>query len=637
MANLQNKINAVTNTGFNYADLNTLNGQVSTGNTQSAVNLLNKLNSNITGVGGFSTYNVYGTQTGDIVFQTGDPSVGSGFSNASPTVSKNSVTGAGSSNDASANNSFTVKEANGNDAQLVNDINLQAVTGQNSASYNTGNGTVQTGNATALGNIINMVNSNLNVSNWLMGVVNIYGTLAGNIVLPWSTENSTGNVTASNTGSAGTNVTNDTTGALSTNNATSNTSDSTNFTNNNTADIASTVNATANTGNNTASINTGGGSVTTGNSNTSVSNSTVANTNAVDENGTVWLVIVNDMGKWVGYIMGAPWGATSASNGLPVQQTGGGGSGTYTTDVSNSGTGALSTNNATYNSTSDTSIANNNNAGIVNNITANADTGNNKAQYNTGAGQIQTGNAQVGLNLVNLVNTNVTAKNFAVLLVNVFGNFLGNVVTPGQNYNQTTAAISGDTNNSGTTGSNNNLQGTISPTPTLDPLPSFNTADTNIGGVNATNQTADSQNYSQTYYSYYYPTDTSGSQTQQQQQAGQTQYYYPPSYYQASANVANQRYRLANQAQDYLQQDPQTYILGQNNGQNRMLRGSFVSPAFAKATETSFAGMLLGGAKLNVNESWLSIVPLAFFLILIRRRKRFHLGKYVNALLEVLL
>ncbi len=607
LAQLQNKIDAISNSGFNYANFNTLAGQVFTGDSVASLNLLNKLNSNMTGLGGFSVFNVYDTQFGDIVFKFADGSPVDSFVSSSPTVAKNSVTGPGSNNEALADNSFTVKEANGNDAQLVNDINLAAVTGENSASYNTGNGEIKTGDATALGNIVNLANTNLNVSQWLFGVVNIFGTLAGNIILPQNSADNNGN-----TNSAALLAQNSNTGPLSTNNVTYNANETSNYTSNNTADVLNSLNVTANSGNNTSSVNTGGGSVQSGSSDASVSNTTIANANTVKEEGTVWMVIVNEAGKWVGHIIGAPWGATSASNSLPLVQTGGGsGAQTYSTLVENSATGSLSSNNATYNSTADTTVTSNNTASISNNITANSDTGNNIAGYNTGAGNIETGDAKVGLNLVNMVNTNVIAKKFVAVLVNVLGNFLGNVITPGQ---QNQKLASNNSNGNSQTANSNTLP---IPTPTVYQIPSFNSP-SNIGGLPQTNNqtslladTGSTNNYA----------DNNS--------------YYPQEYEEAVQNVSVKQKRVISQAK-ILSKGPETKYIVMSQA-NKLKRGIFISPAFAKATETSFAGMHLGGATFKVNESWLSVVPLTFLIILLRRRRKIDFSKYLNALLEIIL
>jgi hypothetical protein len=614
LAELQNKIDAISNSGFNYANLNTLDGQVFTGDTVASLNLLNKLNSNMTGLGGFSVFNVYDTQYGDIVFKFAGDS--SSFASASPNVSKNATTGPYSENEAIADSSFTVKEAYGNDATIENDINLQAVTGNNTASYNTGNGSVTTGDATAIGNIINLANTNLNVSQWLIGVVNVFGTLAGNIILP-KNNSASSNTTAQSSVL----VDNQNTGSLSLNDASYTVNNTSSTTMDNSADVTSTLNVTANSGNNAASVNTGGGSVTTGSTDASVSNSTIANTNTVDEDGTVWMIIVNKMGKWVGEIVGNPWGSTAASNALPISQTGSGsGNQNYSTTSQNSNTGYLSDNDATYNSTVNSTTTVENKASISNNITANADTGNNKAEYNTGAGEIETGDAKSGVALVNMVNTNVVAKKFVAVIVNVLGEFVGNVISPDQK--SSVADAGNTTSNSTNTNNANTTTAQPTPTPTVYQLAQFTTVANNIGGLTSSDS------------------NTSFTQVINQAQENADISYQASlnDYQQAVSRVQNTKNQLFYKSKQLTQRFPETYILGSPKT-NTLKRGSFVSPAFAKAVEGSFPGILLGGATWKVNESWLWIVPFALLFIYIRRRKKINIdfGKYLNALLEVVL
>lgn len=598
LAVLQNKIDEISVSGFNYADLNTLQGQVFTGDSVASLNLLNKLNSNMTGLGGFYVFNIYNTYFGDIIFKMADGNLSPSFNSASTTVAKNSVTGPLSTNNALSDSSFTVKEANGNDAQLVNDINLQAVTGGNSASFNTGGGSIKTGDATALGNIVNLANTNLNVSQWLFGVVNIFGTLAGNIVLPEDSENTGTDF------SPAVLAENSSTGPGSTNDVTYNNNSSDSFAVNNSAEITSNLDVSANSGNNSASINTGGGSVSTGLADTSITNTTVANSNTIKEEGTVWMVIVNEMGKWVGHIIGDPWGTNTASNSLPVTQT---------TLAENSATGPFSTNNATYNSTADTSVTSNNTASISNNITANSDTGNNKTEFNTGAGEIETGNAKTGLNLVNMVNTNVVAKKFVAVLVNVLGTFLGDVIPPEQQ-SQQFASNSQAANSSAASSTSDTYQ-----------IPSFNSPTANIGGLPSSNTSSDQGNSQ---------TNLASSTTNADNYTDNNSYYFQE-YEKAVYKVSGSQKKVITQSK-ILSKGPETKYIVMSQA-NNLKRGIFISPAFAKATETSFAGMLLGGATFKVNKSWLSVVPLAFLIILSRRRRRIDFTKYLNALLEIIL
>jgi len=93
----------------------------------------------------------------------------------------------------------------------------------------------------------------------------------------------------------------------------------------------------------------------------------VANTNV--DSGTVWLVIVNDAGNWVGEILGAP-GSDTASSGIALSEDANG-----NVTASNNNNGAGSTNNANDNSSSNSSTTQNNNADINNNVNLSAEHG----------------------------------------------------------------------------------------------------------------------------------------------------------------------------------------------------------------------------------------------------------------------
>lgn len=602
LAQLQNKIDAATKTGFNYANLNTLGGNVFSGNATTQLNLLNKLNSNLSGTGDFKVFNIYDTYIGDIIFKMGD-SLNDSFNNASATVSQNAATGANSTNNAVAENNFEVKEANGNDAKIENDINLSAVSGGNTASFNTGSGNVTTGDASVVGNIINLTNTNLNVSKWLFGIVNIWGTLVGDIILPKeaaSTSNTTPAVYTGNTD----------TGPLSTNNASYTSNNTASFENHNEAVIESSIDTSANTGNNTSSANTGGGNISTGNGNIAVSDSTVANVNTDNSEETVWMIIVNEAGKWVGHILGEPWGATSASNNLPVSQGGNGATQTpaFTTLAENSATGPGSYNNSSYSENNESVTINDNKASITNNITASADTGNNEAIFNTGAGNINTGDANVGLNLVNMANTNVKAKKFITILVNVLGgDFWGNIVPP-----QTDSLPDAET----ILPPEEIINPIVSPTPTayLPPigdtgviLPTLTPIPTIPPVVSAQATTAPIQ------YANY-----------------QINYQFN----QAVSRVNNQKKKVIAQQNQLKYNNNQKIQTAVNN---KYTRGIFLSPAFAKAVESSFPGMLFGGVSLKVNQNWLSIIPFAIFLVILRRRKRLNLSNTISNIIEKIL
>lgn len=608
LAELQNKIDALSTTGFNYANLNTLDGKVVTGDTQAVVNLLNKLNSNLTGIGNFEVYNIYGVQTGNIIFNFLAPD-SNAFTAVPATISKNELSGPGSSNVADASNSFTVKEANGSDAAITNEVTLSAVTGGNSASGNTGSGTIKTGKAIALANLINLTNTNLNVAQWLIGVVNIFGELAGNIILPQEAE-SPANTSNTNSTAGSLLVENSTTGPASSNLSSLATSSQTNFATANSADITSHVEATANSGNNVASFNTGGGVVATGDSDTSVKNTTIVNSNIIAEEGTVWLIIVNEMGKWVGQIVGAPWGTTVASNSLPlISEKGTAGSQTFSTLVANEGTGPLSDNQSSLETQTEESLSTQNQAGITNNIQATADSGNNTASDNTGSGQIESGAAKTGVNLINMANTSVVAKKFVAIFVNVLGSLFGAIVPPNDQGKQllggATTVVQGESNPTSSQSLGGDVSSQGSTTYTLKPTPVL----AHSGEINQ----GTAPQYLYTYAYYYFDTISPS---------------VSPSYNQAVITVAKQKQQVQTQTANYR---------NLSSLQTNLRRGIYLSPNFIKTTESSLPGMLLAGAKINVTQSWLVVVPLAVIIFFFRRRKRYELVKYLHAFLEVIL
>jgi len=327
------------------------------------------------------------------------------------------------------------------------------------------------------------------------------------------------------------------------------------------------------------------------------------------------MVIVNEAGRWVGHILGQLPGVGSASNGLSVAtETAGAGEQSFSVYAGNDVTGPYSTDVSTISTNESTTVENNNNADITNNITASADTGNNQATYNTGAGVISTGDADTALNLVNLANTNVTAKKIVVLLVNVIGDFLGNVIPTG--YGDSTE----QTNNGYNQGGVPDALPTLSPLPTIQPLPDL---DITVDQTTDFDYTPYVQN--QGYY-YEYPASSGGES------------YYPEEYVAAVNNVNYQRYRTY-VLRNYVTATPSPTGTTADSEARVLRRGLFLSNNFAKATQATFPGILLGGVSLRVTSSWLAVLPLALFMLYWRRRKKVNidLTVYLNNILEVIL
>lgn len=168
---------------------------------------------------------------------------------------------------------------------------------------------------------------------------------------------------------AANNCVNNTTGPLSNNFCTLTNSTNVTVNNVNDARIINNVTSRTNTGGNSASTNTLGGNITTGNASSNITVASVANVNTT--NVTVGLTASNN----------------AAGNVI---------------------TGPTSNNTATLTNANRTRVENSNTATVDNTVVADSDTGNNRADTNTGPANIRTGNAWLGIGVANHVNDNAT-------------------------------------------------------------------------------------------------------------------------------------------------------------------------------------------------------------------------------------
>lgn len=420
-ATVNNDLGLTTLTGQNDSSKNVGNTTIKTGDANTSGTIITGVNTNLNGVS-VSEFNVADNHVGDIILDFG---AGCTINcQGSSSQASNTGNGTGSTNDSSVNNLSSDQTFQNNDANVGNTMTLVADAGNNTADKNTNGDTyIQTGDANVDANALTFANNNID-GNIIYGVVNIYGGLQGDIILPQSSIDaacgncSTGSALAENSGN----------GSDSTNNASTNstTSDTTNQINN--ANINNNLTFNATTGDNTTGGNTGGDNlIQTGAANVNAQAINVANTNI--DGGDVWLVIINNGGQWSGQLIGAPAGSLFA-----------GSDGTqFTVDadgniiVTNSGNGSGSTNNATATSTTNNSTTQTNNANITNNINLSANTGGNSASKNTGGDSvIKTGNANIIANIVNFANNNIKGNGkLIVTVVNVFGSWVGDFLTPG--------------------------------------------------------------------------------------------------------------------------------------------------------------------------------------------------------------
>ena len=245
--------------------------------------------------------NIFGDLIGDIFF----PENVSICCLADTTV-KNVGNGDGSTNTTNVNIDSTDTTTQTNDANILNNINLDATTGDNMTSSNTkGTNSVTTGDASIDAQLINIANTNIAGGLWWLVIVNEAGKWVGKIL------GSDGNFyggsdgfefTVNDAGEVA--VTNSDNGAGSTNTGTVNQTTNNTTEQTNTANIVNNVDLSANTGGNSASRNTGGNnSITTGDANIIANIVNFVNNN-ITGGGMLFVNVVNVFGSWLGDFVG---------------------------------------------------------------------------------------------------------------------------------------------------------------------------------------------------------------------------------------------------------------------------------------------------------------------------------------------
>lgn len=262
-----------------------------------------------------------------------------------------------------------------NSAFIENNIIVNANTGGNEAVGNTTS--IQTGNAYASANIINVSNTNITDSNYLLFVFNNFSDYAGDIILPNSTFFD--RISKNSSGANNLNISTD-----------------------NSATINNSVETIANSGDNQA---IGDNSTIRTGSATAVNDTTnIVNQNIISDNSFSMLIRVH--GNWNGRITGLPAGLTwrETDRGIEIVSLPSGGRNTGVSNIMQS----------TKNS-----------AVINNNVQVFALTGDNKADG--GDTEITTGNAYADSSILNIANTNVIGSNWSNLIFNIYGNWSGNL------------------------------------------------------------------------------------------------------------------------------------------------------------------------------------------------------------------
>lgn len=277
-----------------------------------------------------------------------------------------------------------------NSATILNSVIVRAMTGRNSAEGN-GGASIATGDAYASGNAVNLVNSNLINSNYLLVSLNSFGDVADDIILPGASFFE--QLLAKQNSGLG--------GALTVN-AT------------NTATVTDTTAAVADSGNNTSSGGTGSASVQTGNAISSATSYNQVNSTLIG--GTQVFMLFRIWGEFSGAITGLPSGMMWRETPLGIEL--------INEDGTAASTDALASDCCSQGSLTASTT---NDANLTNNVNVFALTGDNRADSASSTASISTGNAYASANSVNVVNTNLIGRNWIFMIFNIFGNFSGNI------------------------------------------------------------------------------------------------------------------------------------------------------------------------------------------------------------------
>ncbi len=334
-------------------------GTSTTGSASDNLNQVNQITPSLSTNSQPVTYtdNVYGNQNGNILV---NPSQIAEQQNS--TSSTNQVSNTTSSNNASINN---------------ND-NLLATSGNASVTNNGRGGSATSGNAEALANVVNIIDSAIANKQFFEGTINIYGNLYGDILLPQDLVDQLINPATEIAQS-------------SSNNSVK-------------AAINNNINLLATSGN--ASVSSGGNA----NKSTSGNATTILNiTNYINSNitaGNLFLVIINVAGHWYGYVLGS----------IPSSNT----------DLLG---GGISNNQFTQSTAAATGV-NSSTESINNNINLAAYSGNASVSNLYGHATATSGNALAIADIANFINDNFSLSGwFGILFINVFGNWYGNLST----------------------------------------------------------------------------------------------------------------------------------------------------------------------------------------------------------------
>jgi hypothetical protein len=369
-----------------------------TSGSNSGLNTASGSDGNVTTTTGDAT----GSATADNTGNTNTTDVASGSAVASAgdgTASGDSASSAPNFDQAQTSGSTAVQ--NDNAATVDESLDVGGNSGVNTSSNNDGNVTVKTGDVELTARLINILNLNVTGDNFVNLIVNIYGDITGNFDLSAFSQ------------SVG--IPEDQVMAVASNNGTASASDQLNIDNTNGAQVDNNLTVSGTSGQNTADNNDGNVTIITGRVKILISLLNFINANF---SGSNWYFAMINIFSDVHGDINMPDAEKYLYAYIP----------TVDAQATNTNPGEGSTNVATASASSTTTVDNTNDANLTNNVAVTGDSGNNQSVGNDGKTKLDTGTVDAVVSLINWVNTNLTGNNWVVLVVNVLGKWVGNLV-----------------------------------------------------------------------------------------------------------------------------------------------------------------------------------------------------------------
>ena len=404
-ASVQNDIEAAAVSGRNALESGDegVNGLIDTGQVNIFANIVNVLNVNLVNSELTEIADNFENLTQDIVLNHPETT--------SRSLTQNLAEGVCKKLTCTSLASYAL--SNENQADVVNNVGAEGISGEN-AMHNFSDSRITSGDVNVVVNILNIVNTNLVNAKWTIATINVFGDWTGDLRLPSELyfmdhlafgldEDQALNV--EDVHKVIVNVDND-----------------------NEVDIENNIDTNSDSGRNEIESFNEGAEVSDSNIASGEADATsyarnVVNTNVI--NGTWFLALVNTVGNWSGGIYSLPDSVEMGTTGAGFAFYS-----VNTNDEAVDAEAAEEFGNAFNTSSTTLDIINRNQARIINNVDLDAISGANRATSDddlTGL-EIQSGNTNALATLLNFVNTNVVNGELFFGVVNVFGNWNGNIV-----------------------------------------------------------------------------------------------------------------------------------------------------------------------------------------------------------------